>query len=65
MASIQDSYGRPGSSPTRWLQLTIDVAGVAPDKVDELEGKLNEFKNQLESETDGTVDKSRFAVKRV
>ena len=24
---------RPGPSPTRWLQLNIDVAGVAPDKV--------------------------------
>ena len=34
---IQSSYDRPGQNPTRWLQLTIDVAGVAPDKVDELE----------------------------
>ena len=54
MPTVQTSYGRPGPSPTRWLQLTIDVRGIAADVVNELERKLKEFKKQLETETAGT-----------
>ena len=65
MASIQDGKLHADRSPAKWLQLKNDVGGIAAEVVNELEGKLNEFKNQLESETEGTVGKSRFEVKRI
>ena len=66
MSSIQQGYEiNPVASPTKWLQLTINVQSIAPKEVDELWGKLQEFKNRLASETAGTVDASRFQVKRI
>ena len=63
MSTIPTGRYRPDPSPTRWLQLTIDVAGVAPEKVAELEAKLNEYKQQLTN--DPVSDGSRIYVKRI
>ena len=55
---------RPGPSPTRWLQLNINVAGVAPDKVDELERRLKESGVQLVNEVLATDGSHGVTVKR-
>ena len=56
---------RPDASPTKWLQLNIDVAGVAPDTVEELERRLNESRDRLVSEVLGTDGARRATVKRI
>ena len=66
MPSIQQNYPiNPDASPTKWLKLTINVQSIAPEVVDELWDKLQEFKNRLASEAAGTVDESRLQVKRI
>ncbi len=66
MPSIQQNYPiNPDASPTKWLKFTINVQSIAPEVVDELWGKPQEFKNRLASETDGTVDESKFQVKKI
>ena len=67
MSAIQSSYAiRPEPSPPKWLQFNIDVSGITPEVVDELEGKLQERMDQLASESVGTVEKTRFGkVKRI
>ena len=61
MPSVQQNYCiNPPSSPPRHLLLKIDVRGVAPEIVDELKGKLEEFRRQ--SDQDHPEIKGKISV---
>ena len=52
MTIQRDFQISPGSAPPKILALSIHVQGVDPAKVDRLEAKLNEYKQELANDSD-------------